>query len=293
MEHRAVGTAPISVYREFAPSAELRDYVRALAWFGPADEPIGSRTPTREFYIGDDRELTPSFADAHTSLVFSLGVSFARNGWEPSPTSESTVIGAMTRATQPASAERAAMIGVYLRPRGRVALLALPAAELSDRIIALREAWKGFALSPERTSLQTVENLLTQRLHAASRPDPAVRIAELASYVRRCGGRIGVSQMADLIGLSRQHLRRLFLEYIGVTPKLYARLTRFRTALGFIQRGHPMSWSGFAERVGYADQSHLIADFREFSSFTPMQLARGNRFHPFIGDERRPAATAR
>lgn len=287
MEHRAVVNAPISVYREFAPRPELRDYVRALAWFGPANEPIGARMPAREFFVDRDRKLTPSFADADTSLIFGLAVSYGRDGWKPCSTSDAIAMGAMTRATQPPGGERVAMIGVYLRTRGRASLLALPATELTDQTISLRELWKGFTLPPEATTLDTVEALLVKRLSVGSTPGRAVRIGELASHVRRCGGQISVSKMADLTGLSRQHLRRLFLEYTGVSPKLYSRLTRFRTALRHLERRNGAGgWSGLAERLGYADQSHLIAECREFTSFSPQQLAGGDRFHPFMADER-------
>jgi AraC-like DNA-binding protein len=285
MEHRASPGPPISVYREFAPRSELREYVRALAWFGPADEPVGSRAPIREYYVGADVALTPSFADAHSCLLFSTGVSYRGNNWQPCSATSATVMGAVTRATQPPGDERLAIVGVYLRPRGGAALLALPAAELTDRIISLTDLWKRISIAPEQTNLDSVETLLTRRLRAASLPDGGVRITELASHVRRRGGQVSVANMADLAGLSRQHLGRLFLQYVGVSPKLYARLARFRT--GLYQMGNPQivdGWSRLAARLGYADQSHFIAEVRTFTSFTPEQLARGDRFHPFIGD---------
>ena len=37
-----------------------------------------------------------------------------------------------------------------------------------------------------------------------------------------------------------------------------------------------------AATLGYADQSHMIAEFRRFSSLTPHALAAGGWFHPFI-----------
>jgi AraC-like DNA-binding protein len=284
MEHDGRG-APISVYREFAPSPELRDHVRALAWYGPASEATGWRVPTRELYVGDDGALAPTVADAHASLLFALGVSYSAKGWQPCSTTDVTVMGAVTRATQPPSVERSGMIGVYLRPRGSAALFGISKTELTDRIIPVGDLWKGFPAEPGQARLETVEALLIRRLSMASLPDRAARIANLASYVRRCGGRVSVSQMADLSGCTRQHLRRLFLEYVGVTPKCYARLARFRSGLRHLgDRERVGGWSRFAARLGYADQSHLIAEFREFSGFTPDQLARGERFHPFIGD---------
>ena len=111
-------------------------------------------------------------------------------------------------------------------------------------------------------------------------------MAKIASHVGRHGGRVGVTEMAGLTGLSRQHLRRLFLEYLGVSPKLYARLARFRAGLRHLRDTDSAGgWSRLAARLGYADQSHLIAELREFTSFTPAQLAGGDRFHPFVGDD--------
>lgn len=52
-----------------------------------------------------------------------------------------------------------------------------------------------------------------------------------------------------------------------------------------------MDWAETALEMGYADQSHMIAEFRCFSSLTPEQIAHGHWFHPFI--ERARAQVAR
>jgi AraC-like DNA-binding protein len=46
--------------------------------------------------------------------------------------------------------------------------------------------------------------------------------------------------------------------------------------------GDGMDWAQAAVEGGYADQSHMIAEFRRFSSLTPQMLARGKWCHPFI-----------
>jgi hypothetical protein len=43
-----------------------------------------------------------------------------------------------------------------------------------------------------------------------------------------------------------------------------------------------VNWAQTAIELGYADQSHMIAEFKEFSSLTPPRLASGSWFHPFI-----------
>jgi len=286
MEHCGASDEPLSVYREFAPRPELRDHVRALVWFGPAHLADDPRPATRFFSIDDRAELTPSFADAQTSLLFPLALSFSSGAWRETSASDAIVMGAMTRATQPPGTARQAMVGAYLTARGSATLLGVPAAELTDRILPLGDIWKGAAIEPELASVDHVEALIARRIRDTERSDGALHIASLARHVHRSGGRLSVTRMAELAGLSRQHLTRLFLNHIGVAPKLYARLARFRASLRDLDdRTAVESWSGFAARLGYADQSHLIADLREFSGYTPRELTSGRHFHPFIGDE--------
>jgi AraC-like DNA-binding protein len=67
-----------------------------------------------------------------------------------------------------------------------------------------------------------------------------------------------------------------------VTPKLYLQLARFQAALVYCGCGKNVNWSEAASEAGYADQSHMIAEFRRFSSLTPGMLASRKWFHPFI-----------
>ncbi len=285
MEHRVAHDGSVSVYRELAPRPELREFVRALAWFGPVTGTTETRPVLRELFVAPGESLAPSFADAHASLVFDLPIVYRAGAWQPASTIGAAIaMGAVTRARYAPTAERAAMIGVYLRPRGIAGLLGLPGSHLTDRVISLDQIWRGFEHDPECASLDSIEAILLRRL-SDKPPRRADVVADVATYVRRCGGLISVAAMSELSGFSRQHLTRLFREHVGIGPKLYARLTRFRAALAVAGRPRrEISWSRISARLGYADQSHLIADFREFTSFTPEEMARGERFHPFIGD---------
>jgi len=108
----------------------------------------------------------------------------------------------------------------------------------------------------------------------------------LARWVLRRRGRVMVQHLAEAAGVSRQHLTRLFRDGLGVAPKLYCRLARFQSGLAFAGCGKKVDWAQAAVEMGYADQSHMIAEFREFSSLTPQGLANGNWFHPFIESAR-------
>jgi AraC-like DNA-binding protein len=58
-----------------------------------------------------------------------------------------------------------------------------------------------------------------------------------------------------------------------MAPSTFRRLARFRALL----RRHTEAkagWSSLAAELGYADQAHLIHDFRDFSGMTPNEWQR-------------------
>jgi AraC-like DNA-binding protein len=97
--------------------------------------------------------------------------------------------------------------------------------------------------------------------------------------------------MAEAAGVSRQALTRTFREEVGVSPKLYCMLARYQSGLAFAGCGKSVDWARVAAELGYADQSHMIGEFRRFSSLTPQQLASGRWFHPFIEHAKARAAS--
>src|SRR5262247_906476 len=61
------------------------------------------------------------------------------------------------------------------------------------------------------------------------------------------------------------------IEQIGLTPKLYARVVRFRRATAMLQKGaEPLIEVALA--AGYYDQPHMNAEFRELSGLSPREF---------------------
>ena len=175
--------------------------------------------------------------------------------------SGSMVVGTMTKPLQTRSA--AGMFGIRFRP-GRAALaLRAPLTEVTDARVPLRDLTKRFpALDPDR--IETVEAAL-RKLFADATPDRRVDAA--VDAIMRSGGRATIDRVAAAAGVSRQHLARAFAYHVGVSPKTFARVMRFRRALK-LAGGH--NWADLAAELGYFDQSHFIADFREFAGTTPV-----------------------
>jgi len=75
-------------------------------------------------------------------------------------------------------------------------------------------------------------------------------------------------------GLSHTRFIQLFRENVGLTPKLFYRVRRFRTLPDRIGKGMPVNWAELAVDCGYFDQAHLIRDFRAFAGITPLEYSR-------------------
>jgi len=60
-----------------------------------------------------------------------------------------------------------------------------------------------------------------------------------------------------------------FEQTVGLTPKRYARVLRFHALINGVARRQPDDWAQLAVDAGYADQSHLIHEFKRLAGITP------------------------
>jgi AraC-like DNA-binding protein len=82
------------------------------------------------------------------------------------------------------------------------------------------------------------------------------------------GGAVSVRRLAREVGWSHKHLITRFKQQVGVAPKRAARLVRFDRVLRRLHDG-PSPWAELAAELGYADQAHLVREFREFAGTSP------------------------
>jgi AraC-like DNA-binding protein len=121
-----------------------------------------------------------------------------------------------------------------------------------------------------------VERWLLARLKPRAIVHPAVRWA--VNRLAATGGRVSIEDLAAESGFSRKHLGTLFQQQVGLSPKALARVHRFRGALTLLDRANgEVPWAALAEQCGFYDQSHLINEFRRFTGFSPVELARRDR----------------
>ena len=77
-----------------------------------------------------------------------------------------------------------------------------------------------------------------------------------------------VSGLAEELGLSPRQLRRRFRRAVELTPKELMRLQRMRaSAVAAVQQSE--RWVDVAAEHGYADQAHLVREYRRLIGLTP------------------------
>jgi AraC-like DNA-binding protein len=175
--------------------------------------------------------------------------------------------------------EHASVIGVHFRPGGALPFLGAPAGALADEHVELEALWgaggpdladRVRAAGGAAVRFGVLEQVLIRRLARPIRRHAAVPVAiDLLERGER------VADVAARVELSHRRLIEVFEREVGMTPRLYGRVRRFRRCLERL--GSPersIDWARLAATSGYCDQSHMIRDFEAFSGFSPAELHR-------------------
>ncbi len=86
------------------------------------------------------------------------------------------------------------------------------------------------------------------------------------------GGLISVNELANKACLSTRQFKRVFSNVIGTTPKSYARIIRLQKTLFTGQKQPEKHMTNLAYMCGYADQAHMINEFKTLTGYTPRQF---------------------
>lgn len=169
-------------------------------------------------------------------------------------------------------------LGIRLTVHGIRAVLGIPAAAVRDLVVDLPDVLERPVdelvercrdREGAEAKLRAAVDWITERVaRFAGTGDRVAR--EAAIRIEASRGRIGISTLQAASGFGATRFRQRFVDEVGVTPKTYARLVRFRGALDGLRPATPLSSLAF--ELGYADQAHMHRDFRNFGRTTPLEV---------------------
>ncbi len=158
-------------------------------------------------------------------------------------------------------------------PLGALANRVVDAAEIfGDSVTGLRA--RLVAEPDPEAVVGALVGWLAERYDAAHEPPPIVRLA--LERLRDSPGEVAFTALVEQDGsVSYKRFVELFTRHAGLTPKLMQRVLRFVPILERVAAQERVDWAGLAAELGYADQAHLIREFRAFSGYRPRTFFEG------------------
>jgi AraC-like DNA-binding protein len=240
-------------YQEYKPDIRLTPWVKNY-WLAI------------DFVSG---EVTPKvFPDGCTNVIFEFdktkGISYAN------------LFGTTTTFIEVNMPKSTQMFGISFRPLGITAFTRIPVNEFTDRAIELESLETLFDNSfcerlPEKQSVEDMithtNNYLVNQLPRLYFPDKRIiRAMDLISLTK---GQLNFADLASEVCLCQRHFERKFKSAIGVSPKTFAKIFRFKHVLQCLGNYPHKNLLTIAEEYGYYDHTHLINDFKTLSGDTP------------------------
>ncbi|MGH3661095.1 MAG: helix-turn-helix domain-containing protein [Micromonosporaceae bacterium] len=200
---------------------------------------------------------------------------------------EARLNGVARRLTTRVLAGQGWTVAAMARPGGLGAFVTRSASEFTDRVVPFQDAISGIAdpaaLAREigdQTDQEARVAVLASALERAVLPEHApgaqavseiAKVAETDRTVRR------LSDLSARAGIGQRTLQRMFSRHAGVSPTWVLRRYRLLDAAEAARAGEPVPWAAVASDLGYADQAHLIRDFRDAIGQTPAAYAEAQR----------------
>lgn len=87
-------------------------------------------------------------------------------------------------------------------------------------------------------------------------------------------GDVSLKRLQENLNITERTFERKFQEYVGVSPKLYARICRFSSMVQHLEYAEYSKLSDIAYEYGFSDQSHFNKTFKEFAGLTPSEYLK-------------------
>ncbi len=98
------------------------------------------------------------------------------------------------------------------------------------------------------------------------------KIVLALDYIHKNKGNVSVKDIEANCFITSRSLERHFKTFVGLSPKEYAKIFRFKCLINFIHQNPGVTWHTLCEQNGYYDQSHLTRYFTRYLNIKPTEI---------------------
>lgn len=252
---------------QIAPPASLASYIKHYIFLENSE---------------NDIKKLRLFADGNTGLIISSDIHIYEDGLETN-LPLSFFYGQPTKYKNLITKGSFSFIVVVFQPYFLNLLLGVSAREIQNQMITVEDVIKNdlqpfqeklFYKVDPRVIINELNMYFTVFLSKKADSDHHL-IKATQQYILQNKGMLSLKDLEDFTGYSERQLERKFDHYIGISPKKYSNITRLHYFLS-IMKNHNTdeNMTALSYHAGYADQSHLIKDFKNNTGLTPTQYLK-------------------
>ena len=252
-------------YKEIIPTSRLKQFIKC-------------------YYIYESESIVAFedtvFPSGHIEIIFNLGTGLWQTAKDDQFVTNPPIElwGQIIRPLAVKSIGKHIMLGIRFLPFAAGCFLNEEVEQFNNEVFdftsitgnsVLKLHSRLMDVTNEDKRVQLVEDFLLERLSRSERRlNKIAVVSSVMLEMQREDFFDNIGNVASRHGITSRYLQRLFLQYTGLTPKLYSKINRFQNSLRLVNKYHS-SLTSIAYECGYSDQSHFIREFKSFTGFTP------------------------
>ncbi len=239
--------------------------------------------------FGNQAELIPIIPDGYPEIIIPLYGeirSFIANKKTIHTLNCPCIIGQLGGISYLQSLGKAAFVSIKLYPW-------LLSSVLKDKATMAKNQWVDASLVLSQKTVQALEELrhckedthLQYHLQTVALPlvwqslkQTKVPVKPIAAYSVQqffgAAGQLTSTELASKLNCSRRYLELIFKDFIGISPKQYARIIRTKKASILLRNAakEQLNLSNISFDMGYYDLSHFNKDFKAITERSPSRF---------------------
>ena len=178
------------------------------------------------------------------------------------------------------------LIAYFFKPYTLISLFGVSAQELTDKPIDLNLLFAKKSIDLQERLLNAgsaddmialLDNFVFCLITKSKTECPLIKYA--TTRIANNSSKESLIVVQKELHITERTFQRMFERNIGVAPNLYRRICQFNSAFTQLNNRNHHKLSDIAYQNGYADQSHYIRSFKEFTNITPKEYLQFGSEH--------------